>query len=89
VEERPPEKRVGPFPLGRGVFGFMAGVGEVQCLQVFLSQRPNMPLTLFVPAVAFNAADQPLAVVVDLDQRPAALRTDFGFVIQCSHFLKA
>jgi hypothetical protein len=39
------------------------------------------------PAIALHAADQPLAVVVDLDQRREALRTYCRLAIQRSHFL--
>ena len=34
------------------------------------------------PAIALHAADKPLAIMVDLDQWPTALKADCSLVIQ-------
>jgi hypothetical protein len=61
--------------LGRGVFGLMARVREIaQGLEIVLRQRHEWSVTPRpAPAVALNAADEPLAVVVDLDERAMAV----------------
>ena len=52
-----------------------------QCVNVLLRQLYDELVAAPGPAIALHAPNQPFAVVVDLDQRPAALRTDCRFVI--------
>ena len=61
--------------LGGGVFGLMASVREIaQDLEIVFRQRHEEELTFWpAPAVALNAADEPLAVVVDLNERATAV----------------
>jgi hypothetical protein len=48
-------------------------------LQVIIAQlHRQRGVSWPVPAIALNAADQPLAVVVDLDQRAMAVRAFSG-----------
>ena len=47
------------------------------CLQVILKQlHGQRVVSRPAPAIALNAADQPLAIVVDLDQRATAVGAD-------------
>ena len=61
--------------LGRGVYGLMARIGELLKAWIVLRQLHEESVALPAPAIALNAADEPLAVVVDLDERATAVGT--------------
>jgi hypothetical protein len=69
--------------LGGGVFGFVARVREIaQGLEIILRQRhEGFATPRPAPAIALDAADEPLAVVVDLDQRALAV----GAIVNFNH----
>ena len=69
--------------LGGGVFGFVARVREIaQGLEIILRQRhEGFATPRPAPAIALDAADEPLAVVVDLDQRAMAV----GAIVNINH----
>ena len=54
---------------GRRVF-----TGSSQCFKLFLGQLPIKP-PVARPPIAFDAADQALTIVVDLNQKLVTLRT--------------
>jgi len=64
--------------LGGGVFGFVARVREIaQGLEIILRQRhEGFATPRPAPAIALDAADQYLAVIVNLRYRTIAVGTD-------------